>query len=250
MLLNPQTMTILGVLFCSTIVRSTFGFGDALLAMPILAVVVGLKTATPLVALVATTIALVILVRTRTAVELKSAKGLIISTLIGIPIGLFLIRGSYDTAMKLVLSAVIIGFALYSLVKPAIAGLRSERGAYLFGLTAGILGGAYNTNGPPVVIYGSLRGWKPLAFRATLQAYFFMTGWLIVAGHCAAGLWTTRVLTLYGLALPVVFLGIVAGSVLHRSIPEGKFDRSVHVLLLMVGVFLCANTIVNAMGKS
>ena len=43
-----------------------------------------------------------------------------------------------------------------------------------FGFFAGILGGAYNTNGPPVVIYGSLRKWSPATFRATLQGYFFM----------------------------------------------------------------------------
>ncbi len=49
------TALVLVVLFCSTFIRATFGFGDALVAMPLLAMVVGLKTATPLVALVAST---------------------------------------------------------------------------------------------------------------------------------------------------------------------------------------------------
>ncbi len=178
-----QTVAVVGVLFVSTLVRSTFGFGDALLAM-----VVGLRTATPLVALVASTIALTILVRHWRAVRLASA--------------------------------------------------------WPFGIAAGILGGAYNTNGPPVVIYGLLRQWPPAAFRATLQGYFFPTGLFILAGHAAAGLWTRPVGEFFAFSLPVVLLAIWLGARLNRAIPEGKFDRSIHVLLLGVGVLLFVQTVV------
>ena len=46
-------MAVLSVVFLAALVRSTFGFGDALIAMPFLVVLVGLKTATPLMALIA-----------------------------------------------------------------------------------------------------------------------------------------------------------------------------------------------------
>ena len=44
-------LAILSILFISTFIRSTLGFGDALLAMPLLTLIIGVQTATPLVAL-------------------------------------------------------------------------------------------------------------------------------------------------------------------------------------------------------
>ena len=41
------TTVILAILFCSTLIRSTFGFGDAVVAMPLLVLLVGLKTTPP-----------------------------------------------------------------------------------------------------------------------------------------------------------------------------------------------------------
>ncbi|MCA9117288.1 MAG: hypothetical protein KDA79_19595, partial [Planctomycetaceae bacterium] len=45
------------VLFTAALVRSTFGFGDALVAMPLLALFMPLETAAPLVALISLLIA-------------------------------------------------------------------------------------------------------------------------------------------------------------------------------------------------
>jgi uncharacterized membrane protein YfcA len=241
--LDAQTIGILSVLLVSTLVRSTFGFGDALIAMPILAVAIGIKTATPLVALVAMTIALAILLRSWRDVRLKSGWRLVVSSLAGIPFGLLFLKLSYEGPMKLALAAVIVGFSLYKLLNPEGLRLRTQKMSYLFGFAAGVLGAAYNTNGPPIVIYGSLRRWPPNEFRATLQGFFFITGWPILAGHWAAGLWTRPVLTLYGWSLPVVFAAIYAGSCLNKRIPAGKFDKWIYSLLIVIGACLAAQTV-------
>lgn len=240
---NSHVIWVLSIVFFSTFIRSTFGFGDALIAMPLMAMTVGIKTATPLVAMIASTIALTILLRNWRSVQIKSAWRLIVSTLAGIPLGLLLLKGMYDECLKLILAAVIVGFSAYELIKPQILVFKGEKSAYFFGFVAGILGGAYNTNGPLVVIYGSLRRWSPESFRATLQGYFFPTGLLILLGHCSAGLWTHSVLKYYVVALPVVLLSIWIGGRLHRSIPRGKFDRYIHLLLILIGLFLFIRTI-------
>ena len=243
MVLTTEVGWILMIVLFSTFVRSAFGFGDALIAMPLLTLVVGLKTATPVVALIASTISLTILVRHWRDVQVGSAWRLIVSTLIGIPVGLWLLKGAYEETLKLILAGVIIGFSSYQLIKPHILRLRTEKPAYLFGLIAGILGGAYNTNGPAVVIYGSLREWPSESFRATLQGYFFPTGLMITLGHGFAGLWTRTVWSYYLLALPVVLTSIWIGGHVHRKIPKGKFDRIIHILLILIGAFLVFETI-------
>jgi len=234
---------ILLIVFLATLVRATFGFGDALIGMPLLALVTSLRVATPLMAFVGPTIAIVLLARDWRRIDWKSAVGLILSTLAGIPFGIFLLKRVDENVVNLVLAAVIIVFSLYSLIKPGLLKLTSARPAALFGFLAGILGAAYNTNGPPVIIYGALRGWKPESFRATLQGYFLPTGGAILIGQGLAGMWTRTVVTTYLYALPLIGLGIVAGLALGRRIPANKFNRFIYGMLLVLGIVLLIKSI-------
>ena len=240
---EPSTILVLSIVSFATLLRSTFGFADAMFAMPLLAVIIGLKTATPLMAIVAMTISTTILIKNWRDVKIKSAWRLFISSLAGIPLGLWFLKGTHDTLMKLFLAVIIICFSTYSLIKPRLTAIKSENPAYVFGFLAGVFGGAYNTNGPPVVIYGSLRKWAPASFRATLQGYFFMAGIFICLGHGFTGLWTHTVLSFYLCSLPLVLVFIYIGGRLNRSIPQGKFDRIIHSLLIVIGVFLLIQTI-------
>jgi uncharacterized membrane protein YfcA len=243
MTLPHNILPVLAILFFSTCIRSTFGFGDALIAMPLLTLLLGFRTATPLVAFIASIIALTILIRKWREVELKSAWRLIVATLAGIPLGLLLLKNADEGILKLILAGVLILFALYRLLHPRLIVLKDEKWAFPFGFIGGILGGSFNTNGPPVVIYGTLRRWSPESFRATLQGYFFPTGLFILAGHGAAGLWTASVLQLFLLALPVVFIAIFIGGKLNRIIPEKKFDYFIYGLLFIMGILLCLQTL-------
>ncbi len=157
---------------------------------------------------------------------------------LGIPIGLWLLKGSFEREMTLLLAAVVIGFALFQLLRPRPVRLRAAWTAYPVGLIAGVLGGAYNTNGPPVVIYGTLRRWAPGVFRATLQGYFVCTSVVILSGHALAGLWTGRVWWLFGMSLLAVLPAIGAGEWLHRRIPTERFERLVYALLIPLGIVL------------
>ena len=237
-----STILVLSIVSIATLLRSTFGFADAMFAMPLLAIIIGLKIATPLMAIVAMTISSTILLKNWRDVRIKSAGRLFISSLAGIPVGLWLLNSDYETPLQLTLALVIIGFSTYSLIKPRLTAIKSEGPAYIFGFFAGVLGGAYNTNGPPVAVYGSLRKWSPARFRATLQGYFFLAGIFICLGHGLTGLWTYNVLQIYLFALPLVLLCTFIGGRLNRSIPRGKFDRIIHTLLIMIGFFLLTQT--------
>ncbi len=231
-------LPVLLILSLSTLVRSTFGFGDALVAMPLLALLIPLRTATPVVALIASTIAVTLLIKEWRHIDLRSTMKLIASTLLGVPVGILYLKNINENIVNLVLAVVLTGFSLYNLVKPSLHRLTDDRWAYPFGLIAGILGGAYNTNGPPVILYGILRGWKPESFRATLQSYFLPAGGAIMVGQGLAGLWTRAVLTTYLYSLPLVFLAIILGLKISRLIPAQKFHKYVYILLLGLGIIL------------
>lgn len=103
---------------------------------------------------------------------------------------------------------------------------------------AGLLGGAYNANGPPVVVYATLNRWPPQTFRATLQGYFLPTGTLIMLGHGLSGLWSRQVFVLFALALPCVLLGISLGAALHRRVDPARFERLLYSLLIALGLLM------------
>ena len=234
---------ILPIVFIATLTRSTFGFGDAMVGMPLLVMVIPLEAATPLVGLMGITASSTILIRHWRDVHIKSVWPLILYTLVGIPIGILLLKGLYENVMKSILALVIIVFSLYKLFKPKLFTLANDKLARIFGLASGILGGAYNTNGPPVVIYGTLRRWAPEKFRATLQGYFFPTGALIAIGHCIGGLWTKPVLVNYALSLPVVLAAIFLGGRINRRIPKDRFDNYIYIFLVILGVCLLVSIV-------
>jgi len=236
-------LIVLLILFIAALVRSTFGFGDAIVGMPLLALIVPMKIATPLMGFMGPTLALPLLVREWRHLHPRSAIRLILATLAGIPVGLFYLRDANERVVTAVLAAVIILFSLYSLFRPGLLRLRSDRAALPFGFAAGILGAAYNANGPPVVFYGALRGWKPERFRATLQGYFLPTGAAVAVSQGIAGFWTKPVFWTYVYSLPLVVLAIFIGSKFRRKIPEQKFNRVIYGLLLVVGAGLLIKAI-------
>ena len=242
-MIHPYLL-IFAILFVSTFIHSTLGFGQALIAMPLLAMVVQLKTATPLVAFVLMTIAAVILLRNWRVVDLSAVWRLVLSSCIGIPVGLFLLKGVPEGLMKVFLGILVILFSLYNLANRHlkmvdVSRVSGDSGlAYLFGFVAGILGAAYNTSGVVITIYATLRDWPPNRFRSTLQSYFVFTGLLILASQGLAGLWTPDVLRLYMTSLPIVLVGIFLGGKLNRFIPQGQYDGYVNVGLLVMGLLL------------
>ena len=146
--------------------------------------------------------------------------------------------------MKTVLALSIMAFSIYSLMH-ALAGARriaaGHNGlAWIFGFLAGILGGAYGMNGPPLVIYGTICGWSPQDFRATLQGYFLPASVVVMGGYWFTGLWVPAVTHYYVMALPGVAITILLGRVLNRRLDTRAFLLYVHSGLIVIGAVLLA----------
>ncbi|MGA2296145.1 MAG: sulfite exporter TauE/SafE family protein [FCB group bacterium] len=233
---------VLIIIFLSSLIRSTFGFGDALIAMPLLVMFIDIKIATPVVALIACIIASVILFYNWGKIDFRRIYTLIIFSIIGIPIGLIYLKDTNDFIIKIILAISIISFSVYKLFDLDKLQLKTDKSSFLFGIIAGILGGAYNTNGPPIIIYGTLRKWESEKFRDMLQGIFLPTNIFIVAGHGIAGLWTKEVFIYFLWSLPVVIIGIILGNKLNKIIPAEKFNKYIHIILIIIGIVLLVNT--------
>ena len=235
-----MTLLILtsSVIFLAALIKATLGFGESLLAMPLLTLVLGLSTATPLVGLVAATLTLLMLGSSWRKIDLYSTWRLLGAAALGVPIGVLLVRMAPAALVTRLLGAILIGFGLFSLFRPALITLAHPAWGYLFGFLAGVLGSAYNTSGPPMVLYSAARCWPPDRFRATMQSVFLPISLLVLLSHALAGLWSAWVFELYALSLPLLLLALWLGEQVSRRMPGHRFDRLVYGALVVLGLLL------------
>lgn len=234
-------LTVALILFAGFLLQSTIGFGSALIAMPLLGALLGIQTATAIVGVVSLVSSLIIVIVDRRHIDLRKSWRLTAASFLGVPIGLFLLKSVPEGLILKGLGTVLIAYSLFSLFSASLnMQSRRELGwlAWPLGFASGVLGGAYNTNGPPLVVFGVLNRWPPQQFRATLQSVFFTSGIAIVLGQIAAGLWTMQTLTLAAFALPALPIAILLGRWLNARIPQALFTKLLHVFLIVLGARL------------
>lgn len=232
-------ITVFLISFFATLVRSTFGFGESLVAVPLFSLVMPVNAAVPLSVLISVLVALVVVVQDHRAIELKSAGGLILWALPGIPLGVVLLTYGNEVLLKTGLGLLLILYAAYALQRKKVYAMRYPKAwVAVCGFLSGMLGGAFGINGPPLAVYGKLRNWDAQKFRATLQAYFLPASLLGLLGYLIKGLISQQVLLYFAIALPAAIPAIFIGRYLNRHLKGQAFYQAVYWGLLAIGLLL------------
>jgi uncharacterized protein len=234
----PSELIVVLVILFAMFLQSLAGFGSALISMPILVQALGLRVAAPLFALIAFVAELIMILRHRRAFQIQSVWRLMAASIVSIPIGIFGANLLPEALMLRLLGVLVLGYALYALFAPQLPRLKDKRWAYGFGFTAGLLSGAYNTGGPPYVIYASVQGWEPGEFKINLQSVFIVSTMTIIIGHTLDHKMTPDVIRLFILAVPAVIVGMFTGFLLERFISPLVFRRGILMLLVVLGLTL------------
>ena len=224
--------------FLAVFTQSLSGFGSALVAMALLPTVIGIQLATPLVAVVALVLEVVLIIRFRQSLDVRDIWRVVLAALIGTPIGAYFLSNVDENISLTVLGLVIAGYAIYALLGLKMPRLERPIWAFLAGLFGGLLGGAYNTSGPPVILYADCRRWPPDVFKSNLQGYFVVSSVAVLATHALNGNLTPQVWNLFWWTIPFIVAGLVAGLSLDRWLNPVMFRRVVLVLLVVMGIRL------------
>lgn len=231
-------LLIAAALFFAVFTQTVTGFGLGLVAMPLLTLITDLNSARPLVSMTVLVTGVTLVLRYRRALTFDAVRGMIGAAVVGVPVGFILLEVLPRDWVTHGLGVLVIGYALYALFSPHVPEFRARLWAMGFGFVGGMLSGAYNTGGPPAVIYCSGRGWSPQTFKGNLQSYSLVMGVMVFSGHLATGNVTPPVLLSFGAALPAVLLAIGLGFALDGRIDAVTFRRMVLVLLLAAGARL------------
>ncbi|MFO8069642.1 MAG: sulfite exporter TauE/SafE family protein [Alkalibacterium sp.] len=235
---------VIGAVFLGSLMRSTFGFGDSVISMPLLALLpIPFSTAVSLVGLVGCTVAIISIFSGWKNLDRSILLKLSFSTILGIPFGLLLVNYAEKRWISLILGVLLISYSVYSVLGSKRQQLtiqkefRNTNYSLPFGFSAGMLGSAYNMNGIPIVLYGTMSNWSPNKFKDTLQAHFLFSSLLIVVSHFLSGFWTRELGFYFAFSLPAVMLAIFTGNHLYARIKTEKFKKVVLFSILLLGVF-------------
>ncbi|MEO1766864.1 sulfite exporter TauE/SafE family protein [Thiobacter aerophilum] len=221
------------VLLLAYFVRGLSGFGSGLVAVPLLALAFPLTWVVPFMLLMDFTASAILGRANRHLVRWQELMPLAPGSVVGVVFGASLLLTLDRQVLLTSLGLLVMLFSLRNLLD-----LHGGRPiSRLWALPASFVGGTvsalFGTGGPPYVIYLSHRLRDKSAFRATTSVLFLLEGGLRGAVFVASGLIQPRVLLGYALALPLMALGLWAGSRVHLGLDNSQMTRVIGGLLLV-----------------
>lgn len=234
---EPQTIWVALIVLVALFTRAAIGFGDGIIAVPLLSLMMDLSEAVPLILFISTIMSIVAMWRDRAHIQFGSLKRTAVTALIGFPIGILLLGFSDKELVKGILGVLLIILAIWYFSPTRHLILKASAWSYVFGLLAGILGGAYAFRGIVFGIYGSLRGWSPAQFKGTIHSFYLASSVLIPIGYFGAGMVTQRVIGLFVVMLPVGLIATLAGGWWSGRLDDKIFQKVIWSVLLLLGIF-------------
>lgn len=230
-----QYIVVSCIVLFAALVQSISGFGFALMAVPLMVMVIDLRAAVVVSALVGTLSTSWQTWQLRQHRDHVLTRRFILSSCLGAPIGLAAFIWVSQDVLKLVLGvSVLFGVVVLS------RGLdmRSTHHSFdwLMGGLSGVLLMATSTNGPPLVFTLQARRINPETFRATLNTVFAVTGMISVVLFAASGKVSTEIAKLSAVAVPIMGAGVYIGTLLRRFIAPDGFRVLVLLLLAFSGL--------------
>jgi uncharacterized membrane protein YfcA len=161
--------------------------------------------------------------------------------LVGMAFGLSLLVQAGERWLLLLLGGFVLTYASWSLLGRAAV----QPVSTWWSLPAGLVGGAFTalfgTGGPIYTIYLARRLPDRHVLRASISLLILCTGLVRLPVFAGMGLYQQAGLLSMALLLtPAAYLGFVAGSRLHASLPPQRALQAVWTLLILGGISLLA----------
>jgi len=222
--------------------RGFTGFGSSLIMTPLLMLFLDAKAAVTAAALTQVPVGFWIAFESRSSINKPYLKLLLPPSILGIIVGSFALVNFDSDLLKRVFGLITVIFAIRIMLavnQGSAPGKRWPLGiGYLVGALGGVLGGAFGTSGPPIIVYLEKQVDNKDVLRATLLAYFLATDCLRLTSYALAKLVTWQVFFISLAMIPAALIGAYWGARLSTNVGEGTFRLIVGVLLFATGVLL------------
>jgi hypothetical protein len=230
------------IIFLTHFQEGVTGFGCTVLALPFLALLIGLKPAVPVLVLQAWVLTGYIVLISRKDIVWREYALVLGLAGIGFPLGIWMREAVPETTLKWVLAFFMILVGMHGFVryvtrpKPEVGdGRRKWLSAPLLPI-GGFIHGAFGSGGPLAVIYATRALPNKSIFRATLCMVWFTLNTLLVTQFATSARLTPHIWKLTAFCMPFNVLGMVIGNHAHHRMNELLFKRIVYAVLILAGI--------------
>lgn len=224
------------IIFASALVQGATSFGFSLLALPLLGLMLDLKTIVPMLVLFSLIMNIIILVRLKQMPHLSTLIPMFIIAVVFTPIGVQILKVMDESLLKILIGILLIVVAML-LKRGYRVHLKNERLSFMIaGMLSGVFNGSVSISGPPIVVMLSNNDTERDLFRISLTTYFLLLNIVTVFLYVQGGLLSVPVVKTYALLIPFLIGGTVAGTVLGSRINEDRFKGIVLNLLVVMGI--------------
>lgn len=216
--------------------RGFSGFGGALIFVPLISAAYGPKVSAPTLLVIDTALTLPFVVQALRNCIWRQVAPLALGAMMGVPAGVFILKHADPLMLRWALA----GLSL-SMLAPLMLGWRHDGRHRLpsklaIGAFAGVLGGAAQMSGPPVIAYW-LGGGQPSALvRANLFAFFALATIASGVAYATGGMLTLEVGRLALILGPAYAAGLVVGARAFRDATESHFRLTAYWIIIVAVV--------------
>lgn len=226
----PLAAAALVVFYLAAVAQAVTGFGFALVAVPLLTLLIDPVTAvvtTTVVGLLLTTLAAY---RERRHVDRRVATRMTLSGFLGLPLGLLVLAWLEASSLTLLIAGAIAALVILLWLRvPVPAGPTAQWGS---GLISGVLLTSTGMNGPPLVLTLQALELSPRRFRGTLQVVFWFQDLVAVAAFVVLGYVDVSAAVMVLVGAAAIPLGWRTGDRLFARVSPDRFRQLVLVALL------------------
>jgi uncharacterized protein len=210
------------------------GFGANLVALPMLAHVMSLRHAVPMLLVLDLLAATLLSAKGRSLIDRGELARLVPTLLVGMGLGVVVLQHAAERWLLVLLGVFVGGFALWSLVGKLDPRPVSPRWAWPAGLAGGVFSSMFGTGGPVYTLYLARRIVDTARLRATIGAVILGSALVRLVLFTGSGFFTQPgLLQLAAMLVPCALVGYVIGSRLHARLPQAQVRRAIWALLLV-----------------
>ncbi|MBE9501374.1 MAG: sulfite exporter TauE/SafE family protein [Dehalococcoidia bacterium] len=224
--------------------RSVTGFGSALVAAPLLLLVLEAKSVVVINIVLGIIMCLLILWQSRHHVRVRKITVMGIGSIFGVPIGAYIPSLVSASTLKLTIATLVVVFAILLALGHSRQFKRERTGFGISGFISGILTSSTSLGGPPVVLFLLNQGWDKEPFRASLAGYFLFSGMIALGALAFTGVMTTSMLGTAAALLPALLLGFYLGIKVLPRVDANLFRRIAISVVLVSGLVAIITAIV------
>ena len=227
-------------------VQGLTGFAFGLVALAFWAWVLDPRIAAPLVVLASLVSHFFSLHRARSGFDIGRIAPLLIGGIIGVPLGVVLLRHINADAFKLGVGILLMVYCPAMLLSHRVPGLArlGPPADAVAGALSGVMSGLGGIGGSISTLWCTLRGWDRDALRATFQSFNFALQTTTFIAYLITGVISGELLRNFAIAAPALVVPAFVGGRLYGHFSDLVFRRFILALLTVSGVVLIVNVVV------